>query len=80
VTKLLTPEQVAAYFGVHRSKVYVWCKSGQLAAIDASEHLGKKPRYRIKPSAVREFEQRRTAGKPTVKRRRQRLERVEQIV
>jgi len=70
----LTPPQYAAKLGVKPEKIVNFIKSGELRAIDTSMNPGEgKPRFRIRPDAIIEFEEKRTpkpAAKPQRRRKR----------
>ena len=42
-----TPPEVAEWLRVRTDKVRGWIKSGELAAVDVSESIGGRPRWRI---------------------------------
>ena len=68
----LTPPEVAKRYGVSADTVRSWIESGQLRATNIGRGK-KKPRFRIEPQALEEFDRKRTAesGPPTpIKRRR----------
>jgi hypothetical protein len=68
----LTPPEYAARIRVKPSKVIGLIRAGLLAAIDSADPGSSRPRYRIKPEAIEEFERRRsvTPSLPRVRRRR----------
>lgn len=68
----LTPPQYAERLGVDVAKVHIWIRRGELRAINVAETLNGRPRWRIPPDAVVEFEERRTARPPAAKPRRRR--------
>ena len=71
-SRYLTPPQYAARLGVHPDKVVAFIRSGQLAAVDLATPGSTRPRYRISPQAIEEFERRRSAAplpKPIRRRR-----------
>ena len=71
-----TIAQVAELYQVGRDAVDGWIKSGALRAIN----VGKgtiKPRYRIMPDALEEFERARTVSPPPPRPRRRRKRRPE---
>ena len=57
----LTPPELAARYGCNASKVRGWIRDGELAAIDLATRGSSKPRYKISPEAIAEFERRRSA-------------------
>ncbi len=55
-----TPPKLAKRWGVKAEKVIAFIRSGELRALDVSMHPGVgKPRFRITPEAVKDFETRR---------------------
>ena len=52
--KLLTPPQVAQRHGCKPETVRSWIRSGRLKALQTSG--GKRPRFRIRPEDLDEFE------------------------
>ncbi len=71
--KATTPPKYAEELGVNADKVLAWIRSGELCAIDVSAKRGGRPRWRITPEAITEFEARRSAmvpAKTTTRRRR----------
>ena len=67
-----TPPEVAKRYGVDPSRVITWIRNGELRAIDVSRRGAKRPRFRIDPSALLEFEAKRSATsspKPTRRKR-----------
>ena len=76
LTSYETPREVATRYGVNQSKVLGWIRAGQLRAVNvANNPNGARPRWRISPEAITDFELIRSAvaKSPTVRRRRQRL-------
>lgn len=66
--RYLTPPQVAKRLGVNPGKIAGFIKSGQIAAIDVSLNPGSgRPRWRITPEALADFEASRS-NKPTTTR------------
>ena len=68
----ITPPQYAARLGVKPAKILGFISSGLLAAIDIAGPGAMRPRYRISPDAIAQFERRRSAGplpKPIRRRR-----------
>lgn len=52
-----TPPKLAQRWGVKPEKVIAFIRSGELRAFDISKHPGVgKPRFRISPEAVADFE------------------------
>lgn len=72
--RCLTPPALAAHWGVKPETVLRFIRSGELRAFNvASRHGSGRPRYRISPDAVIEFENRRAAkqeNKRPIRRRR----------
>ena len=67
----LKVHEVAAYFQVREQQPLIWIARGDLEAIDISSRPGLgKPRWRILPSAIADFEIARTAKTPAKKERR----------
>jgi hypothetical protein len=73
-TKYQTPPQVAERLGVNPVKVLGWIRDGELRAVDVSLRPGKgRPRWRIAPDALRDFERSRScvaSAAPAPSRRR----------
>lgn len=67
-----SPPEVARLFGVNPGKVLGFIRSGELPAVNVAASLTGRPRWRISPSDLAIFEQRRSAGKPPPVRRRRR--------
>ncbi len=72
VHRMLTPPQVAERLGVSPEKIIRWVRRGELRAVNVSETAGMgKPRFRIDPTDLAVFEQRRSvASTPKARRRR----------
>jgi excisionase family DNA binding protein len=71
--RLLTTAEVAERLAVNQTKVQGWIKSGELRAMDLAQKKGsRRPRYKITPTALAEFEASRAVGPPmaVLKRRR----------
>ena len=69
----LTPAQIAKRWGSKTDTVIARIKSGELRAIDVSSPESTRPRYRIDPDDLAEFENRRTVqARPKTQRRRRR--------
>lgn len=56
----LTPPEYAEARGVKPDKVLGWIRSGSLRAVNFAAKTSGRPRWRISPEAIREFEQVRT--------------------
>ena len=67
VPRYLTPPSLAQQYGVKPDKVLAWIARGELRAVNVANRIGGRPRWRISPEAIAEFENRR-AAKPEVKR------------
>lgn len=70
----LSPRQLARQLGVGPAKIIGWIRRGELRAINVATRLVGKPRYRISPAAVAQWEQGRSAtperqAKPRRRRR-----------
>lgn len=59
-TPFLTPPQVARRFGCKPETVLAWIRSGEIAALNLAQPGTLRPRYRISPQALADFEIRRT--------------------
>jgi len=73
--RALSPQQVAARYGIAAIKVRRWIETGELGAVNVATRLGgKKPRWRVPAEALAEFERRRsssaTATRPPARRSR----------
>jgi hypothetical protein len=58
----LTPPAYAARIGSKPDTVIGWIRSGELLAINVASRGATRPRYRISPEAIAEFERRRSVG------------------
>jgi hypothetical protein len=68
----LTPPQVAAQYRVDVHRVLGWIKRGDLHAINVGDGT-QRPRFRISPEALAQFEARRSATpQPRITRQRRR--------
>lgn len=68
--RYLKPRDYAEILGVSDDKVHAWIVAGHLRAVDCSAHLGVgRPRWRIHPDAVAEFEAKRSTTPPVKMRR-----------
>ena len=70
----LSPPQVAKRFSVDAHKVLAWIRSGQLRAIDVATSTGGRPRYRIAPADLAQFEASRAVQPPAPRVRRRRTD------
>jgi len=64
--------EVAKKLRVSPDKVRAWIERGELAAFNVADRVGGRPRWRIEPEALAEFQRRRASL--TNNRRRQRRE------
>jgi hypothetical protein len=69
----ITPPQLARRWGVHVSKVLAFIRAGELGAVNLALRADGRPRWRILPEAVVDFESRRAAVPPVPVSRRRRL-------
>lgn len=68
----VTPPQYARSRGVKPAKVLAWIASGELVGVNMADSPSGRPRWRISPEAIENFERRRSSQptpKPTRKRR-----------
>ena len=70
--RYLSPRQHARLWGINPSKVLGWIRSGRLKAINLAESTLGRPRYKISPESVREFERGRQATPPAPSKRQRR--------
>ena len=70
-TRYLTPPEVAKRYGVNASKVLGFIHSGELRAVNVAASTLGRARWRISPSDIAVFEQRRSAVAPPKTRPRQ---------
>ena len=73
-TPYLTVPQLAERFGVKADKIIAWIKSGELRAMNVATAGGGRPRYRIAPDDLADFELRRSIATPTPRQRRRKTE------
>jgi hypothetical protein len=70
-TACFTPPKLAERWGVKPEKVIAFIRAGELRAFDVSVRPDSgRPRYRIPPDAIIEFEARRSVISPTKPRER----------
>jgi hypothetical protein len=63
MTKTLSPKEVAERHRVAPRKICRFIESGELVAINIASRLnGEKPRWRITPEALADFERRRSSS------------------
>ena len=53
----LTPPEVAKRYGVATTKVLLWIRTGELAALNFANRGCTRPRYSITPEAIAAFEE-----------------------
>jgi Helix-turn-helix domain len=70
ISRYRTPPQYAEEIGVSPDKVTGWIKRGELPAVNVADRVGGRPRWRIPPDAIVEFERRRAASPPAKRTRR----------
>lgn len=73
MTAKLTPAEVAKDWGISVRTVFDWINSGRLRAVNVSRNpRSRRPRYRIDPADLQDFERTREVGtpKPAPQRRR----------
>lgn len=69
--RALTPNELAARYGVGVHKVLRWIKSGELVAVNVASDLRKRPQWVITADALRMFEKgRQSQSTPRAERRR----------
>ncbi len=74
MTSWHTPPQIARRYGIGLPKVLGWIKRGELRAVNVADRADGQPRFRVSPTDLAIFEQRRSATpEPKVTRRRRRL-------
>lgn len=66
-TAYLTPPAYAARLGCNPSKIIAAIRRGELAAIDTAEPGCVRPRFRISPQAIEDYERRRSVTPPIKK-------------
>jgi len=64
---ILTPPQVAEKLGVSADKVRGWISRGELNATDVAAEGSSRPRFRISPEDLAEFQKKRQPSKPPLK-------------
>ena len=65
-----TPPQVAELLGIDHGKVIAWIATGELVAVDISQSVGGRPRWRISHSALTRFLEGRQSRPPVKASRR----------
>lgn len=68
-----TVPQIAERFGVKPEKIVAWIRTGELRAMNVAQRAGGRPRYRINPADLADFENRRaiiSTTKPAPRKRR----------
>jgi hypothetical protein len=66
----LTPPALAKAWGCKASTVLGFIRNGELAAVNLARRGAKRPRWRISPEAIRDFEHARTFSPQQVQVRR----------
>lgn len=69
--RMLTAEDAAEHYQVHRRKVWQWINSGKLKAINIAKGTGR-PTWRIPPDSLPEFDRSRQNVEEQSYRRRRR--------
>lgn len=59
--RYMSPPQVAEILAVDCAKVRTWCASGELRAVNVATRSVGRPRWRISPEALADFEAARAA-------------------
>lgn len=73
LSRMLTVAEVAQRYRVKIENVLAWIKAGELVACDVAAGRRLRPRWRIDPEQLADFEKRRRAKPaPKVERRRKR--------
>src|SRR5438034_897517 len=57
----LSPRKYAARLGVNVGKINRWLRTGELQAVNVATTTAGKPRWRILPEHIEQFERRRAA-------------------
>lgn len=68
----LSPADVAKRYGISVNKVLGWIRRGELHAVNLANRVGGRPRWKIAPEALADFERSRSATPSPVSGRRQR--------
>jgi hypothetical protein len=68
----LTPPQVAKRYGVNPDTVRSWIASNELRAVNVAAPGSTRPRYRVEPEALAEFDLRRQTREKAPRQRRRR--------
>lgn len=74
--RYLTPPEYARRLGVDVGKVHGWIRTGELRAINTAKNGNGRPRWKIPPDCIVQFESAREAKPPAARpkrRSRQRL-------
>lgn len=76
IEKAITPKQFAERFGCCVHTVLALIRSGELIAVNVGRKGGQRPRWRITPEAIEQFESLRSSskGKPIRQPRRQKMQ------
>ena len=71
--KYLTPPKVAEIMGVNACRVIGWILAGELDAINLNAmDQSKRPRYRVTPEALEQFQSKLSVNKPSAKAKKNR--------
>ncbi|MCA9261098.1 MAG: helix-turn-helix domain-containing protein, partial [Planctomycetales bacterium] len=61
----LTPPQVSRLLGIAKERIHEFIRNGELRAVNVARNLnGQRPRWRISPQALADFESNRSNSKP----------------
>ncbi|MHB8951802.1 MAG: helix-turn-helix domain-containing protein [Pirellulaceae bacterium] len=75
-----TPPKIAALYTVKPAKVLKWIETGELVAINLAESPNGRPRWRVSPEALADFERRRSSRPPIPRAKKRRLPEVPKYV
>ena len=64
IGRYMTPRQVADILGVNCTKVGHFIDSGELSAINVAAKRNGRPRWKISPESLKQFEASRSNSKP----------------
>jgi len=70
--RALSPSAVAKRYGISADKVLAWIHSGELSAVNVAQSRSGRPRWRITPEAIEQFERSRANTPPPKRTRRRR--------
>lgn len=57
----LSPPAIAKRYGIKPVKVLAWIAAGELVAVNVAERSNGRPRWRVSPEALADFERRRSS-------------------